>query len=289
MIELVENRYGKRGVRLMKITRHAHGNEVHEWTVAVLLRGDFADAHISGDNSKLLSTDTMKNTVYWVARQSTAATPEEYAIELIDYLLERNLQVSSAEVQIEAHLWKRLTVDGQPHPDTFMHGSNEVQTVRVERTRAAEGASSTGSVRVRAGLSGMHLLKTAHSAFSGFIRDPLTSLAETEDRVFGTIVDAEWQYDESSLDYAAVRTSARELLLRIFANHHSKSVQHTLYAMAESVLEACPAIEEIGITMPNKHCLLIDLARFGGDNPNKIFVPTDEPHGYIQARVRRKA
>ena len=289
MIELVDNRYGKQRVRLMKVSRHACGNEVHEWTVGVLLRGDFAEAHTSGDNNKLLATDTIKNTVYWVARQSAATMPEEYAVELLDYVLEHNLQVSSAKVKIKAHLWKRLTIDGKPHPDTFMHGSNEVQTVHAQRTRDAKDEKSKGCLQMHTGLSGMHLLKTAHSGFSGFIRDPLTSLPETEDRVFGTVVDAEWQYNKTPLDYSAMRTSTREILLRTFANHHSRSVQQTSYAMAESALEASPAINEIGIIMPNKHCLLVDLARFGGDNPNVIFVPTDEPHGHIEAHLRRKA
>jgi urate oxidase len=224
----------------------------------------------------------MKNTVYWVARHSKAATPEAYAFELIDYILERNPQVASAQVSIEAHLWKRLTIDGKAHPDTFMRGSNEVQTVSIERAR---GAAFT----IHAGLSGLYLLKTAHSAFSGFIRDSLTSLPETEDRVFGTVVEAQWRYADASIDYASTRKETREILLRTFANHRSKSVQQTLYAMAEEVFAGVAAIDEIHITMPNKHCLLIDLARFGGDNPNEIFVPTDEPHGYIDAHLRRKA
>jgi urate oxidase len=78
-------------------------------------------------------------------------------------------------------------------------------------------------------------------------------------------------------------------MLRTFANHDSKSVQQTLYAMAESALEAVTEIDDIQITMPNKHCLLVDLSRFGQDNPNEIFVPTDEPHGYIEACVRRRS
>ena len=225
----------------------------------------------------------MKNTVYWVARQSNATTPEDYACELIDYILARNPQVSSARVSIEAHLWKRLTIDGAPHPDTFMRGSNEVQTVSAERDQAA------GAFTIHAGLSGLYLLKTANSAFSGFIRDSLTSLPETEDRVFGTVVEATWRYADTLIDYARVRSATREILLRTFANHKSKSVQQTLYAMAEDVFASIPAIDEIHITMPNKHCLLVDLARFGGDNPNEIFVPTDEPHGYIDAHLRRKA
>ena len=70
MIELAENRYGKSRVRLMKVTHHNHGHDLREWTVQVLLKGDFDTAHLDGDNSKILPTDTMKNTVYSLARSS---------------------------------------------------------------------------------------------------------------------------------------------------------------------------------------------------------------------------
>ncbi len=132
------------------------------------------------------------------------------------------------------------------------------------------------------------MLKTANSGFEGYIKDPLTTLKETSDRLFGTAMSAEWRYTSSGLDFDALRKTIRETMLRTFAHHDSKSVQQTLYAMAESALEEVDAIDEIEITMPNKHCLLVDLSRFGQDNPNEIFVPTDEPHGYIEARVRRK-
>ena len=280
MIELAENRYGKSRVRLMKVTRHAHGNDLREWTVQVLLRGDFASAHIDGDNSKILATDTMKNTVYSLARSSKATSMEEYAIELIDFLLGRNPQVSSAEVQIASTMWKRLTVDGEPHPDTFMRGSGELQTTRVER---AQG----GAFKIVSGLENMVVLKTAKSGFEGYIKESLTTLPETNDRLFGTAVRAEWVYVSDKLDYDAVRANIREVMLKTFAEHDSKSVQQTLYAMAESALTEVAEISEMELAMPNKHCLLVDLSRFGQDNPNEIFVPTDEPSGYIEACVRR--
>jgi urate oxidase len=282
MIELAENCYGKSRVRLMKVTRDAHGNELREWTVQVLLKGDFDSAHVDGDNSKILPTDTMKNTVYSIARSSSATSMEDYAKELANFLLGRNRQVTSAAIRIEGAMWKRLTVDGKPHPDTFMRGSGEVQTTSVER---AQG----GEFLVRSGLDNLVLLKTAKSGFEGYIKDSLTTLKETNDRLFGTAVRAEWHYTSSDLDFDLVRSTIRETMLRTFANHDSKSVQQTLYAMAQSALEEVPQIDEIEITMPNKHCLLVDLSRFGQDNPNEIFVPTDEPHGYIEARVRRKA
>jgi urate oxidase len=282
MIELAENRYGKSRVRLMKVTRHEHGHDLREWTVQVLLKGDFDSAHLDGDNSKILPTDTMKNTVYSIARASTATSMEDYAKELADFLLKRNPQVESASIRIESTMWKRLTVDGEPHPSAFMRGSAERQTTSVERAQR-------GAFHILSGLDDLVLLKTANSAFEGYIKDSLTTLSETKDRLFGTAVRAEWRYLSTDLDFDSVRAIIRETMLRTFANHESKSVQQTLYAMAQSALEATPQIDEIELTMPNKHCLLVDLSRFGQDNPNEIFVPTDEPHGYIEARVRRKS
>jgi urate oxidase len=282
MVELAENRYGKSRVRLMKVTRNDQGHDLREWTVQVLLKGDFDSAHLDGDNSKILPTDTMKNTVYSIARSSKATAMEDYAKELADFLLSRNRQIDSASIRVENTLWKRLTVDGKPHPSAFMRGSSELQTTSVERTQS-------GTFQVLSGLDNLVLLKTANSGFEGYIKDSLTTLPETKDRLFGTAVSATWRYVSADLQFDPIRVTVRERLLRTFANHNSKSVQQTLYAMAESALEDVPEIDEIEIVMPNKHCLLVDLSRFGQDNPNEIFVPTDEPHGYIEARVHRKS
>ena len=73
-------------------------------------------------------------------------------------------------------------------------------------------------------------------------------------------------------------------MLKTFAGHVSLSVQQTLYAMAESALEAVPSISEIELTMPNKHCILIDLERFGQENPNEIFVPRTSPRASSRLR-----
>jgi urate oxidase len=280
MIELAENRYGKSRVRLMKVVRGPNGNDLREWTVQVLLTGDFDSAHYEGDNSKILPTDTMKNTVYSVARKSSATSMEDYAKELIDFLLSRNPQVSSASVAIESTMWKRLTIDGKPHPTSFMRGSGELQTTTISREQG-------GAFHILSGLRNLVVMKTADSGFEGYIKDDLTTLKETSDRLFCTAVTAEWRYTNRSLDFDATRKSLREAMLKTFANHKSKSVQETLYEMGKSALEAVGDSDQIDLAMPNKHCLLVDLSRFGQDNPNEIFVPTDEPAGQIEARVRR--
>ena len=282
--KLHTNRYGKSRVRLMRLTKHFDHHDLDEWTVQILLTGDFTTAHTLGDNSNILPTDTMKNTVYFVAHLSKADSMEAYAQELIDYILTRNPQVTSAEVIIESTLWKRLQVDGKPFPTAFMRGSDERQTTTVSRTQ-------NQPFTITSGLDRLTILKTANSAFTGFIKDELTTLPETTDRLFGTALKAEWPYTpegiSAGIDFNKVRTHIREVMLNTFAHHDSLSVQQTLFAMGEAALDHTTLIDEIYLLMPNKHNLLVDLSRFGQDNPNHIFVPTDEPHGTIEATIHR--
>jgi urate oxidase len=281
---LAANRYGKSRVRLMRVTKHEAHHDVDEWTVQLLLSGDFESAHTLGDNSKILATDTMKNTVYFVAHQSEATSLEAYAQELVDYILTRNPQVTTAEAHIESTLWKRLFVDGKPYPTAFMRGSDERQTTTVSRT---QGHPFT----ITSGLDHLTLMKTAQSSFTGYIKEPLTTLPETTDRLFATALKADWPYTpaaiEAGIDFNKVRAHLRETLITTFAKHDSLSVQQTLYAMAEAALAHTTLIDEMTMVMPNKHNLLVDLSRFNQTNPNHIFVPTDEPHGTIEATIRR--
>jgi urate oxidase len=282
--KLATNRYGKSRVRLMRVTKHEGHHDLDEWTVRALLTGDFETAHTLGDNSKILPTDTMKNTVYSIARDSKAGSMEDYAKELVDFLLSRNPQVESAEVVIESTLWKRLIVDGEPYPTAFMRGSDERQTTTVSRAQS-------GTFAITSGLDRLTILKTAQSGFVGYIKDSLTTLPETTDRLFATALKAEWPYTDKAIaegiDFNKCRTHLREALISTFAKHDSLSVQQTLYAMAEAALAHTGIIDEVYMLMPNKHNLLVDLGRFGQTNPNHIFVPTDEPHGTIEATVRR--
>jgi urate oxidase len=278
---LVENRYGKSRVRLMKVKRRTDWHDLREWTIEILLEGDFESCFVSGDNSKILPTDTMKNTVYSLARSSSAECMEDFGKELVAFFLERNPQVSAASVKLSERKWDHVQTEGASHPTAFVQSSRELQTAEI--TAARDSATS-----VRSGLEDLLVLKTAGSEFVGFIKDSLTTLPEASDRLFGTAIRARWTYRSPALPFAVFRPAIRAILLREFAEHRSKSVQHTLYAMGEAALAALPEMEDIELTMPNKHCLLVDLSRFGQDNPNEVFVPTDEPHGTIEARIRRK-
>jgi len=280
MARLGENRYGKSRVRLSRITRDVNHHDFNEWTVHVLLEGDFATSFTEVDNSKVLPTDTMKNTVYYVARESKATTIEEFAKEYGDYLLMNNPQVSKASVEVEEKAWERLVMDGVAEPATFKLGGPEVQTVHATREKGGEWA-------ITSGVDGLTILKTTKSAFTGYIKDRLTTLKPVTDRILGTRATVKWEYNSGATNYAEVRARVNAALLKEFAAHNSKSVQHTLFDMGKAALEAAPEIARITLTMPNLHHLLADLSPFGQDNPNHIFVPIDEPHGTIEATIKR--
>lgn len=280
MAKLGANRYGKSRVRLSRITRLADRHLFHEWTVHIKLYGHFEASFTEADNSVVLPTDTMKNTVYYVARDSKAATIEEYAKELGDYFLDNNVQITKVSIEVEEKAWKRMIVDGAPEPTTFKMGGPELQIVNAVREKG-------GAWAITSGVEGLVILKTTKSAFTNYIKDKLTTLKPATDRIFGTRASIKWDYATDAPDYAQARSRIIAALLSEFAAHDSLSVQHTLFDMGKAALEAAPEIERIHLAMPNLHHLLADLSPFAQDNPNHIFVPIDEPHGSIEATIER--
>ena len=274
---LAWNRYGKSRVRLVKISRSRDPHEVVDLTIDVQLEGAFDAVYVDGDNSACLATDTMKNTVYALARRDPIASVEAFALRLADHFAAQPA-VARARISAFEHRWDRLAVDGRPHPHAFAQPGGEQWTTVV--TRDAHGAD------VVSGLTNLVVMKTTDSAFAGFPRDRLTTLPEAGDRILATSITASWRYRAPTIDFSA-RDRVRRALVETFAAHISLSVQHTLYAMGEAALAACPEVTEITLTLPNRHHLLVDLQPFGMDNPNEIFVATDQPYGLIEATIRR--
>ena len=216
---LGENRYGKSRVRLMKVTRDATRHHVAELNVEVWLEGDFQSCFEDGDNSKVLPTDTMKNTVYSLARASQALSIEGFAIELVDHFIHNDAYAQLAGVRITSVAWEHIASSGESYPTAFTHGEDWQETTIVTRARS-------GEVSVTCGFQNMWLLKTAKSGFSGFLKDRLTTLKETSDRLFGTLAQAEWRYENTAFslsdsDFQSLRKRATAALIRTFAAHDS--------------------------------------------------------------------
>jgi urate oxidase len=277
-IRLGENNYGKQRVRILQVTRHADRHDIKEVTLGIRLEGDYETAHTIGENKKILPTDTMKNTVYALAKLHRIETPEAFCLRLAEHFLANNPQVSRVRVEAVETLWVRLPFGGKAHPHTFTRSGEEKRTASVSGTR--------GEKTVHAGIDGLVVLKTTDSAFEGFLRDQYTTLIEVRDRILATVVHAKWLYFPERTEFESAWHGVRQALLEAFAEHDSKSLQQTLYTMGEAALRKFPAIREIHLSLPNKHYNLVDLSPFKMDNPKEIFLPIDEPHGLIEATLR---
>jgi urate oxidase len=264
MARLGINQYGKAETHLVRVHRDGAAHALRDLTVSVALSGDLEAVHLEGDNAAVLATDTQKNTVYAFAREHPIGRPEDFAERLARHFL--GGPITQARVEVAEVAWTRLA------DHAF------VQSARERRIAAV--VCRADATWVACGIAGLVVLKTTDSEFHGFPRDRYTTLQETRDRVLATEVTARWRGEGEWND-------ARAALLSTFAAHHSLSLQQTLYAMGEAVLEACPGVHEIRLSMPNKHHFVVDLAPFGLDNPNEVFHADDRPYGLIEGAVVR--
>ncbi|KAI8307102.1 Uricase [Colletotrichum sp. SAR11_240] len=291
---LASARYGKDNVRVYKVERHGDSQTVTEMTVCCLLEGEIETSYTVADNSVVVATDSIKNTIYIKAKENPINPPELYASILGTHFLDTYKHIHAANIKIVQHRWTRMTVDGKPHPHSFFRDGEETRNVEARISRK-DGIALTSAIQK------LTVLKSTGSAFHGFVRDEYTTLPETWDRILSTDVDAQWSWKFP--DVAAVRAAvpkfdpawqaARDITMKTFAEDESASVQNTMYKMCEQILAAAPEVLTVTYTLPNKHYFEIDLSWHNGlKNTGKdaeVYAPQSGPNGLIRCEVARSA
>lgn len=296
-IRLGANRYGKAETRVVTVRRTPGRHELTDLNVSIALSGDLADTHLSGDNANVLPTDSQRNTVYAFAKRHGIDAPESFALLLARHFVAAQPAITHARVAIEQYPWKPLADTGH----SFERAGGEVRTFVVHHEAAPAGAGGTGTAapagaggtgtatHVVSGVTDLVVLNTTGSEFWGFATDEYTTLPPTRDRILATAVTAAWRHDPApgDVDWSASFAEARTRLTEAFADTHSLSLQQTLYAMGSRVLERCPRLCEVRLSLPNKHHFLVDLSPFGLVNGNEVFIAADRPYGLIEGSVLR--
>jgi urate oxidase len=272
-IVLGPNHYGKAEVRLVRVRRDTPEHELVDLNVSVALAGDLADTHTSGDNAKVLPTDTQKNTVYAFAKSHGVGQIEDFGLLLARHFVDSQPSISRARVSISEYGWRRLG------PHSFVRTG--------EGTRTAVTTYDGDAAWVVSGVTDLVLLNSTDSEFHGFIRDEYTTLPEARDRILATAVEASWRHTTSDGDWGASYAECREALVEAFVRTYSRSLQQTLHAMGHAVLYGRTQIAEVRLALPNRHHFLVDLAPFGLDNPGEVFYAADRPYGLIEGTVLR--
>ena len=278
-IILGQNQYGKAESRLVRIYRDEPRHEIRDINVSTALRGPFAPAHLEGDQSNVLPTDTQKNTAYAFAESKGVESIEDFGLDLARHFVADIDPVEGARIEVEEYAWTRAIVDGVEHDHTWTRTGAEVRT-------AAVTVDATGEY-VIGGLKDLVLLKSTGSEFHGFLKDQFTTLGETSDRVMATSLVARWRFTSTDVAWDEVYAGIKHILIKQFATLQSLALQQTLWHMGKAVLEAYPVIAEITFSAPNKHHFVVDLSPFELDNPGEVFFAADRPYGLIQATVTR--
>jgi urate oxidase len=248
-----------------------------------------AEAHLTGSNAAVLPTDTAKNTILAFAREYGIDTAEGFAMRLARHFVASQPTLHRARVRIQEYGWDRIPAPGDG-AHSFVRAGSETRTAQVTFDGEAW--------EVLSGLAGLTVLNSTGSEFRGFVKDRYTTLPETGDRVLATDVAAVWRHgwtggERPAPDWDASHAAARGHLLDAFAGTYSHSLQQTLYAMGARVIERSAegaAIDEIRLSLPNRHHILADLAPFGlcNEGPDgAVYVPYDLPYGLIEATVLR--
>ncbi|WP_067463718.1 factor-independent urate hydroxylase [Nocardia amamiensis] len=283
-IVLSDHRYGKAENRIVRIYRETARHEIRDVNVSTVLRGDFADAYVTGDQAKVLPTDTQKQTAYAFAKQPGLRTIEDYALALADHFVTEIEPVTSARVEVDEYAWLRVPVGGVEHDHTWVRQGAEVRTAAV----TVAGAGADRLAWVVGGVKDLTILKSTGSEFTGFLTDDFTVLAPTDDRMLATSLVAEWRFaGTGGIDWDEVYAGVRARLVETFATLHSKALQQTLFEMGKAALAAFPVLAEIRLAAPNKHHFDYDLARFGIENRGEVYHADDRPYGLIHATVAR--
>ena len=279
MAKLIEQRYGKAQLRVLKILRDGPVHTLREIEVSALLAGDFETSYTAGDNSKVVPTDTIKNTVNVFAKQHLVDDLEGFAVILGEHFVRRYEQVRQATIEVTERGWDRLEIDGKPHPHAFQ-AANDAR-------RYAGAICTADESEVTGGIRDLVILKSTGSGFEKYPKCEYTTLPETADRILATSFRATWNFAHAPASYRKANDAILAAMLKVFAENYSPSAQTTLLQMGEAALQICAEISRIDLAMPNKHCLLLNLTPFGLENKNEVFVPTEEPFGLIEASVAR--
>lgn len=297
MSKLIDSAYGKGNVKFLKVKKDPKNPKVQDVLEAncqVLLKGNFDVSYTEADNSPVVPTDTVKNTILVEARKTEVWPIERFAAHLAKHFTGKYSHVSGVEISIVQTRWSKFEVDGRLHDHSFRHEGPETRRTFLQYDK------TSGALQIFSSIKDLTVLKSTGSMFYGYHLCDYTTLKPTEDRILSTDVSASWQFCSKrlgSLDNVLALADkgvfdqtyeiARQVTLDLFAKENSPSVQATMYNMASLILTKAPFVSQVTYELPNKHYVLFDLKWKGLDNDNVLFYPLPDPNGLIKCTVGR--
>lgn len=297
MAYLQDSTYGKQLVKFLKVKKDPQNpskQEILEATVMVLLKGNFETSYTKADNSSVVPTDTVKNTILIEAKTQDVFPIERFAAHLAQHFINKYSHVSGVQVNIVQNKWSKYEVNGKIHDHSFVKNGADKRVTDLVYSRS-------GDFTLSSSLKDLTVLKSTGSGFTNFHLCDYTTLKPAEDRILSTDVDCVWKFDNRKIGsikniaklaeqgvFDKYWATVNKVTLDRFALENSPSVQATMYNMSSDILADCPYIYNVSYTLPNKHYILFNLEWKGLSNDD-LFYPSSDPSGLIKCTVGREA
>ena len=282
MLRIGASSHGESRLRMLRVVRRGDRHDARNLTVSCKFEGDFADAFVDGRSSGLLPGEALKSLVHTTAREHAGAEIERFGLVLCDRLLTGYPRVTRARVEIAEQPWNRLEVGGKAQGQAFLNGTPERRTTAI--------TSNGKQLAVVSGLEHLTLMRT--SGLAPARRKPsdegdASGLDDGLQRLLVATLSARWTYTSPDVTFGPYRQGVRSAIVETFGCHASRSVQHTLYAIANVVLSSYEEISDVSLTLQELPYRPADMFRAGVENPDELFVAVEEPVGVVEITLER--
>uniref|UniRef100_A0A8C8RCI1 Uricase n=1 Tax=Pelusios castaneus TaxID=367368 RepID=A0A8C8RCI1_9SAUR len=268
-LEILNSEYGKNVIKLLRVKRDGKKHCIKEVEACIHLRLNSVYEYTEGDNSAVIPTDTMKNTVIALAKCNGIETIEQFALDICNHFISSFCHVTFVKVYIQEAPWRRIEKNGFPHVHSFIFVPEGIRFCEVEQCQ-------NGCPLIFSGIKDLKLKKTTQSGFEGFCKDKYTTIPETRDRVLSAELFCKWCYGRcQDIDFDCIWDTVHECVLEAFSGppdcgEYSPSYQKTVNDIQVLILARVPQIEEVEVILNNIHYYVVDLKKLGLTNEKEL-------------------
>ena len=283
MLRIGASSHGESNLRMLRVVRRGDRHDARDLTVGCRFEGDFDAAFVDGAAPGLLPGEVLKRLVHATARTDGGAAIERFGLALCERLLADYPRITKARIEISEQPWARLEAGGKAQGQSFLRGAPERRSTAV--------TSNGTQIAVVSGIEHLTLMRTSGLAPTrkGQPVSDATGFDDGLQRLLVATLSARWSYTSPDVTFDPYRQGVRAAIVETFGCHASRSVHHTLYAIADVVLSSYEEIRDVTLSLQERPYRPVDLFQAGIENPDDLFVAVEEPVGIVEVTVERDA
>ena len=265
---------------MLRIVRRGDRHDPRDLTVSCRFEGEFASAFVEGRTDVLMPGEAVKNLVHKAAREAGGGEIETFALAVSERILAANPALTRARIEVAEQPWLRLESGGKPQGQAFLAASPERRTTTV--------TSNGQQTAVVSGIDSLTVMRTSGFGPARRANEDPGGRDDGLQRLLVATLSARWTYTSPDVTFGPYRQGVRAAIVETVGCHGRRSIQHTLYSIADVVLASVQEIAEITLSVQERPYRPVDLFEAGMENPDDLFLVREEPLGLVEVTVERR-